>query len=249
MTERDKNTGKNLLIVMAMLVVLVVGSIGAYFTATDEASNSFTVGKIDVEITEPKWSELADANENDIPDVAECVLPNQQIEKDPTVKNTSEDNDAFVFVKVTVPKKKILTSNVVNGNKEEEPVTTQLFQLNDINNTSKGNGKAWAGTDTYNADSWYLVKSETSEEDVNEYIFAYGNSAGCTALAAGESTTEPVFSSVTFCNAVGGQELELSTQNIKIEAFAIQATDLTASDKTEPLAVWAILNAQESTGA
>ncbi len=248
MTDRDKNTAKNLLIVMAMLVVLVVGSIGAYFTATDEASNSFTVGKIAVKIAEPNWSALTDTNENDIPDVAECVLPNAQIAKDPTVKNTSEKNDAFVFVKVTVPKATILTSNVGSGAKAKSAVETQLFQLNDSNNTDAGNGLVWAGTDTYNTDSWYLVKEDTSADNVNEYIYAYGNSVACTALAAGESTAQPVFNSVTFCNAVGGQELELSTQAIKVEAFAIQSTDLTANDKTEPLAVWAILNAQESSG-
>ena len=249
MTERDKNTGKNLLIVMAMMVILVIGSIGAYFTATDEASNNFTVGKIDVEITEPNWEKLTDADENGIPDVAECVLPNSQIEKDPTVKNTSESNGAFVFVKVTVPKAEILTSNVASGSKAKAAEVTQLFQLNDSDNTGAGKGKAWVGTDTYNTDSWFLIKSETEEEGYNEYVFAYGNSAACTLLAAGESTAEPVFNSVTFCNAVEGQDLELSSQIINIEAFAIQSTDLTASDKTEPLAVWAILNAQQSAGA
>lgn len=249
MTERDKNNGKNLLIVMAMLVILVIGSVGAYFTATDEISNDFTVGKIDVEITEPNWSALTDTDKDGTPDVAECVLPNSLIAKDPTVKNTSDSNDAFVFVKVTVPKANVLTSNVVSGNKEKNSKLTQLFQLNDEDNTSGGNGKAWAGTDTYNTDSWYLLKSDTEQEGYNEYIFAYGGSSACTALPAGESTAEPVFSSVTFCNAVEGQNLELTTKSIELEAYAIQTTDLTSSDKKEPLAVWEILNAQTSTGA
>ena len=251
MTERDKNNGKNLLIVMAMLVILVIGSVGAYFTATDEISNDFTVGKIDIEITEPTWDELTDEDENGIPDVAECVLPNSLIAKDPTVKNTSDNNDAFVFVKVTVPKANVLTSNVANGNKEKKASLTQLFQLNDTTTTSSlaGSGKAWAGTDTYNSNSWYLLKSDLENDDYNEYIFAYGGSSVCTALAAGESTAEPVFSSVTFCNAVEGQNLELTTKSIELEAYAIQTTDLTSSDKKEPLAVWEILNAQTSTGA
>ena len=249
MTDREKNNGKNLLIVMAMLVILIIGSIGAYFTATDEATNSFTVGKIDVEITEPTWEALADTDENDIPDVAEAVLPNQLIEKDPMVTNTSDANDAFVFVKVTVPKADIYTANIADGNKAKQTSVTQLFQLNNADNTKAGNGKAWNGNDTFNADSWYLIKSNTEGDDVNEYIFAYGSSTDCTVLAAGETTEEPVFSSVTFCNAISGQDLELSTQNITIEAYAIQANDLTSSDKTEPAAIWAILSAQGSVGA
>lgn len=248
MTDRDKNNGKNLLIVLAMLVVLIVGSIGAYFTASDEASNSFTVGKIDIELTEPNWDKLTDDNENEVPDVAECVLPNALIDKDPTVTNKSETNDAFVFVRVTVPKADIVTGTTSSGAKNKTAAVTQLFQLNDSSHTKTGNGLAWDGNDTYNTESWYLIKTDTSDDKVNVYIFVYGNSTDCAPLAAGASTAEPVFNSVTFCNAVDGKNLELTNQTIKVEAFAIQTTDLTSGDKTEPLAVWALINAQMSSG-
>ena len=249
MTNKKINNSKNLLIAVAMLVILVVGSIGAYFTATDEASNKFTVGKIDIELTEPAWDDLPDLDENGIPDMAEKVLPNMKIDKDPTVTNLSTTNDAFVFIKVTVPKAEIITSNTVNGNKAAKAAVTQLFQLNDSSNTNALNGLAWDGTDTYNSDSWYLVKSETDDPDNNVYIFVYGNSAACTALAPGATTSDPLFNSVTFCNAVENQGLETKNLTVQVDAFAIQTTDLTASDKTAPLDVWVILNAQSGSKA
>ena len=246
--KKHKNT-KNLLIVVAMLVVLVIGTIGAYFTATDEVTNNFTVGNISVELNEPSWEALDDLNENGIPDVAEDVLPNTLIEKDPTVTNLSDSSDAFVFLKVTVPKASVLTSDVASGNKNAEAAVTQLFQMNDSSNTTAGRGVAWNGKDTYNSTSWYLVSSTTTGVDANEYIYVYGKSNACTALPAGETTAAPLFNSVTFCNAVEGQGLEDKDLEIKIDAYAIQTKDLTADDVVAPADVWSILNAQTKTAA
>lgn len=249
MTNKKINNSKNLLIAVAMLVVLVVGSIGAYFTATDEASNKFTVGKIDIELTEPAWTALTDSDKDGTPDIAEKVLPNMKIDKDPMVTNISATNDAFVFIKVTVPKSEIITASVVDGNKSSKATVTQLFQLNDASNTNALNGLSWDGTDTYNAESWYLVKSETDDPDFNVYVFAYGNSTACAVLAPGVTTKEPLFNSVTFCNAVENQGLEEQDITVQVDAYAIQTTDLTASDKTAPSDVWAILNAQSGAKA
>lgn len=235
---------KNLLIAVAMLVILIIGGVGAYFTATDELTNKFTVGNVSIEIVEPEFLALTDSDEDGVSDQPMAVAPNMQVKKDPYVENTSESNSAFVFLRVTVPKKKIFTSDVEQGTVSEEATVTQLFQLNDLNNTDKANGIEWVGVDTFNKSDWYLVSTDSSNADCNIYIFAYGTSVECTALEAGATTTKPLFNSVTFCNAVNASDFAEMEPEIKVEAFAIQATDLTSTDKTEPKAVWAILKAQ-----
>lgn len=235
---------KNLLIAVAMLVILIVGGVSAYFTATDELTNKFTVGNVSIEIVEPEYLALTDSDDDGVSDLSMAVAPNMQVKKDPYVENTSETNPAFVFLRVTVPKAEIYTSDVEQGNLSESAAVTQLFQLNDATNTDANKGLSWEGTDTFNKAEWFLVSTDSSNADCNIYIFAYGTSIECTALEAGETTSKPLFNSVTFCNAVNAEDFAEMNPEIKIEAFAIQATDLTSTDKTEPKAVWAILKAQ-----
>ena len=84
--------------------IVGVSGIFAYLTDTDTASNN-----------------------NGIPDYAENVVPNAIIEKDPQVKNVGK-NDAYVFLKVTVPAKNVITAQE-NGTLENngQAQATQLF--------------------------------------------------------------------------------------------------------------------------
>lgn len=104
------NTWKKYMGITAITAVLLVGSVSAYFTDQDEKTNTFTVGKVTIDLEEPEWDKKPDENGNDIPDEAENMTPNQTIEKDPQVKNTGT-NDAFVYMTVEVPCKKIVTVN------------------------------------------------------------------------------------------------------------------------------------------
>ena len=42
-------------LVVCMLAIMLVGASLAYFTDTDEATNTFTMGKVDIDLTEPEW--------------------------------------------------------------------------------------------------------------------------------------------------------------------------------------------------
>ena len=48
-------TWKNYLGAAALITVLFAGSVSAYFTDQDEKVNTFTVGKVTIELEEPKW--------------------------------------------------------------------------------------------------------------------------------------------------------------------------------------------------
>ena len=89
---------KLLIAAIVLLLILLIGGAVAYFTDTEEATNTFTIGNVDIELTEPNWV-TTDANSNNIPDAAENKLPGEEIAKDPTVTNVGE-NDAYIFAKV-----------------------------------------------------------------------------------------------------------------------------------------------------
>lgn len=78
-------------LVVAMIAIIAAGSF-AYFTDTKQADNTFTVGNVKIELTEPSWN--TNGNESD------DVYPGEALPKDPTVKNVG-DNPCFVRVKVT----------------------------------------------------------------------------------------------------------------------------------------------------
>ena len=183
---------KNLIISIAMVAVLAIAAISAYFTATDNATNTFTMGKVDIEQLEPNWD----------PD-PEDVTPNEEFEKDPQVKNKGESG-TFIFEVVRVPHKTIKTANATTGAPATTAAKTQLFQLNKTKNSAAAN--TWTGTDTYHDEAWTLVATDPTGSDTTNYVtyvFAYGSSTAMTELAAGATTT-PLFESVTFCNALSG---------------------------------------------
>ena len=94
---------KTILAAVVLLLVFVVGGAIAYFTDTDFATNTFTIGNVDIDLVESTWENLdtatVDKNDNDIPDAAEDMMPGETVDKDPVIKNLSTKNPAYVFSK------------------------------------------------------------------------------------------------------------------------------------------------------
>lgn len=78
---------------IAMLTIAIAGGTLAYFTDTEEKTNTFTVGNVDITLEEPKWDSTGSGE-------APEVYPGEALAKDPTVTNTGA-NPCFVRVKVT----------------------------------------------------------------------------------------------------------------------------------------------------
>ncbi len=210
---------KRTTMVMAVAVLLMIGAVSAYFTATDNVTNRWTVGNVDIELQEPQY----DASEDERTD----IVPNKDLAKDPQIRNTGS-NDAFVFIKVTVPKADVIVAaqDGIQGAKQVQ----ELFDY--VINSS-----------------WVLVESSEGTAS-NTYIYAYGNPTSCTVLAPDE-VTGVLFDSGTirFKNVIEGQGLENSTLEMPVEAFGIQTTDITDNGVTAPKAVWAVLNNQLTSGS
>ena len=80
-------------LVVCMLAIMLVGASLAYFTDTDEATNTFTMGKVDIMLTEPEWTKN---NPNGIAK----LMPGTVIDKDPTITVAQNSEDAYLFLDV-----------------------------------------------------------------------------------------------------------------------------------------------------
>ena len=79
-------------LVVALVLTAVAGGSLAYFTDKDDATNTFTVGNVSIDLTEPKWDA---AGSGDAPE----VYPGEALAKDPTVTNDGA-NPCFVRISV-----------------------------------------------------------------------------------------------------------------------------------------------------
>ena len=198
----------------ALTLVMVTGSAMAYFTDSEQAKNHITIGKVDISLPDKE---------------KENIVPGKELVKDPTITNTGI-NDAFVFMKVTVPAAELVTANE-DGTKNEKALK-QLYSW-EIN-------KGWIQLGDAKA------VTENGKTTAFEYIYAYGSNASCSALAKNVSTSA-LFDKITFLNVIEGQQfadgtgLEESETEINVQAYAIQTTDLTSNDVTTPSAVWQVL--------
>ena len=80
-------------LVVALAATAVIGGTLAYFTDNDAATNTFTVGNVDIELTEPNGDDHGETE-------AETVYPGEPLDKDPTVENIG-NNPCFVRVSVS----------------------------------------------------------------------------------------------------------------------------------------------------
>lgn len=207
---RNKNTKKIGLIALILVVLLAIGSAVAYLTSRDEAVNLFTVGKVNVELTEPQW----DAANPD--GVLEHIKANQVITKDPTITNTGT-NDAYVYIMVEIPKRPSVSivgvDNVITVQKNYS-----LFS-HEPNN------------------GWTLVEKRGGLNDNNYdlYVYAYNE-----PLEKGESAKlfdEITFANVTneFVDELVAEGLE--TISVKVTGYAIQR-DFYNNEAKDAISAW-----------
>lgn len=86
-----------LILSVAAIAAVAIGATLAYFSATDDATNTFTVGNVQIELTEPAWTDEGGGLDN-----AADVYPGEALAKDPTVENTGV-NPCMVRIKVEWP--------------------------------------------------------------------------------------------------------------------------------------------------
>lgn len=223
---------KQLVIAMGLVSVMAIAGTSAYFTASEEAVNKWTVGKVEIDLEETEYEKHKEEESKDI-------TPNMELHKDPKVINTG-NNDAFVFMKVRIPKATVKVA-AQDGSAPAQATLQELFDYRWNN--------GWTVIDTHE------IKDGNST--YQEYVVAYGTANECRALKPGETTSvlfvngdgshianKGAAGMITFKNVIEGQGLENVTLNLNVESFAIQTANLTTEDTKNPAKVWGILTVQ-----
>ena len=210
---------KTVLAAIILLLMFVVGGAIAYFTDTDSKTNVFTIGSVDITLTEDGW-DLTDANDNDIPDAAEDMMPGESVTKDPTINNVSTKNPAYVFAKVEVP----CTTIVAPATTSEEIFT---YTVN----------SGWTELST--------AAVACTSGGTATHVYYYGTNGTLTVLAKAAdastptSTSNPLFSSISLLGTLKGNEGLSGQKQVVVTGYGIQTEGLTS---TAPADVWANFN-------
>lgn len=204
----------------ALASVLLVGGIAAYFTDFETATNTFTVGQVGIELTEPNWVPPTD------------ITPNQEITKDPTITNNGA-NDAYVFMEVVVPTYNIKTANADGS--VNQAADTELFTY-ELNTGWVEVGQA--------------VKDMTKNTTTHVYAYATGDTMTALANGAKAPVLfkdEKVkFANVVEDHNLSVSSLD-NPVNMVVNGYAIQTSDINgvgADGKKAPADVWAVVDKQ-----
>lgn len=206
-----KSRTKNTIICIAMAALLGVVGVFAYLTDTDSQTNVFTMGDVTIDLTEPTWDNYPDEDQDNVPDIAEDIWAGKVIAKDPTITNTG-DNDAFVYLMVTVPKAEVITA--------QEDGTPNPASVQQLFNYTVNTG-------------WTLLKSNLTGADNNVYLYAYD-----TALAPNGVTNPALFNEIEFVNVIEGQIATDVQFDIPVVAYAIQSNFGDGTTASTPAAAW-----------
>jgi predicted ribosomally synthesized peptide with SipW-like signal peptide len=163
--------------------VMVTGGIMAYFSDGDTATNSFTIGKVSLDLVEPNWDETK----------AEDILPNQEIAKDPQIVNDGV-NDEYVFMEVQVPYMTVQLENADGSTSSY--VDVELFSYN-VNTgwteieeiaTDTGNGSTADNAATVDGRKTYKSTGAVASAD-NEITVGTKHLLGSKEITVKDDTT------------------------------------------------------------
>lgn len=208
--KNNKSKVMCIIAIIALVAILLVSGILAYLTSTDTKTNEFTIGSVKIKLLEPAWNGegVVDTDGDGIPDFAENIASNAVIPKDPQIKNTGE-NKAYVYLKVTVPVRKVKVANLDGTLVSEEATETPLFTYN-------VNAEDWTEITSASEE----IKNNSDEVIEESHVYYYKKE-----LQKNE-TTSPLFEAVTFANLVE-QPTELSgNYSVNIDAYAIQSENI-----------------------
>lgn len=227
----SKNSKRNAAMAVGIATLLGAGALGgtlAYLTDNENTTNTFTVGKVKIDGTEPDYPG------NDSDDVKDLV-PNEEVVKNPQMVNTGI-NDAIAFIKVTVPVENVTL--VADDGTKSAKAAQEIFWLKDAEDAISTHANHFDADwiELTDEEGFYSASGDKvsayTAPGTRTYIFGYnkkieGSSTtdGSAQTAANKKTT-PLFDKVQLKNVLEGELTEGAARNIVIDFYAIQAEEV-----------------------
>lgn len=234
MNKNMKNKIRSIVLACATVGVLAAAGVGgftAYLTDHAEATNTFTVGNIDITLKEDNYPGNDDAS-------VKNLVPNQEISKDPKIENTG-DNEAIVFASVSIPVKKLVLA-ADNGTRQNEAMT-EIFKTKNQDGFGFGNVNSnWVKIDETYYDSAGAEISSVAADPIPDNAVKVVRTYGYTTKLenknadADSKTTTAIFDAVKLVNVIENGITAGTDQNIEVKAYAIQSDNI-ANISTETL--------------
>lgn len=175
---------------VSLAAIAVIGGTLAYFTDKDNAENVFTVGKVDIDLTEPNWDAEGSVD-------ADTVYPGEPLKKDPTITVDEKSNPCFVRISV-------------DGLKQFGEKGDIIYRTDYVDNKL---GENWAlHTDGYYYYTEVLEAGQTTDALFDQIVMP-------TALNGSEEA-QPINVAAEAVQAQGAKEKWTDVQNMTVEEIA-----------------------------
>lgn len=212
-----------LCVCVSMLAIAVIGGTVAYFTDTDLASNTFTVGSVKILLDEAPVSKdgyryVADFTADRISgNKYELIYPGAVLPKDPVVHNIGK-NDAYVRVKISITNGIVFLPTVADNDTYSETLYIEVF----MNLIGGKLGEGWAVTDSSDG-----LEAILSGETTYEITVTYTEKLAAKNDGDTDDTT-PVFENLYIPTSWSQDDSRISLIqengfNMTVTAEAIQA--------------------------
>ena len=242
-----KKTTKALLLTLCAVLLVAASVMGtvAYLTASDSVQNTFTVGKVKINLDEARVTEDGKPVGTDRVKANNYkLIPGVTYTKDPTVTVLNGSVESYVRMKVTFNNaQKIIAMCTDPEFAGKDPTGVEnAYPLIRMVNFVEANAAKWDGIpdnmfeiEDMLADSKYFTYDAAA--DTLTYTFYYTEKV---AAPSGDVKLPVLFDSVTLPNWVTGEQLDgLQNFQISVVAEAIQAEGFTDAD-----AAWAAFSEQ-----
>ena len=234
-----KTRSKALLLTLCAVLLVAASVLGtmAYLTSEDTVTNTFTVGKVKIELDEAKVdvNGTPEANADRVKTNEYKLMPGHTYTKDPTVTVKEGSEKSYVRMKVTFNNATDIIALCTDPDFEgEDTGVEKAFPLIRMVNFVEANAAKWDGIIPDNMD-------ETEEMLGNAKYFAYDKAADTltyyfyytetVAAPTADVKLATLFDSITVPEWVDGDQLaKLDNFKINIVAEAIQADGFTTAE-------------------
>lgn len=219
---------KHIIALCAVTTIAVLGAVagtGAYLThQTPQTVNTFAVGQLEAELTEPEWDKL--------PDEAKVLYPGKTVAKDPTACNAAESTTAaYMYLQVEIPRASVRTYTIAETAKADGSDETNQEPTSGAGVLDNGGEPHTVDLVSFQPNDGWSLLEETETEETHTFIYAYES-----AIAPG-AQTPPLFDCVTYANVVEGDLPQGTAVDIICRLTAIQSDYV--ADANTPQDVWA----------